>query len=150
MKRQMLLAAALACTMGMPLVACSGNDAQAPAGDAAQQSESGFDAVEAYWGQWRGSVESSGEESVYGTMGGEEAMLDVMLNEDGTCSVEPLEAHADLPAGEGTWDGTESEIVLHLESGDVTLTVTEPDAAEGNAADFGIEGFDTIKFDFYG
>lgn len=148
-KSNMLLAAALACALGMPLAACGGTD-QAPAGDSAQQSESGFDAVDAYWGQWHGSVESSGEESVYGTMGGEEAMLDVYLNEDGTCSVEPTEAHADLPAGEGTWDGTESEIVLHLESGDVTLTVTDSDAAEGNAADFGIEGFDTIQFDFYG
>ena len=43
-------------------------------------------------------------------------MLDVNLNEDGTCEVKPLEAHADLLTDTGTWEGTEDEITLHLSS----------------------------------
>ena len=89
--------------------------------------------------------------TVYGTAGGSENMLDLNLAEDGTCTVEPLEAHADLPADSGTWEGTESEITLHLETaGDVVLTVTGSAKCEGDAHAFGIADFDTINFDFYG
>ena len=154
MKKQFLLAGALAMTLALPLAACGGTPAAT--GDnggtdapAASESE-GFDAVEAYWGQWRGSVEITGT-TVYGTAGGTEAMLDLNLAEDGTCTVEPVEAHADLPADSGTWEGTESEITLHLETaGDVTLTVVDSVTCEGDAHAFGIADFDTIQFDFYG
>ena len=152
MKKEVLLAGALVCALGLPLVGCSGTAGSGTASEgdsAAQEQTSDFDAVEAYWGQWRGSVETTGE-SIYGSTSGNEQMLDVNLEQDGTCSVEPLEAHADLLTDEGTWEGTESEIVLHLSSGDITLSVVGSNALEGNAADFDIADFDTINFAFYG
>ena len=155
MKKNYLLVGALAATLALPLVGCGGQPAASGSGGssepAASQGQSGdFDAVDAYWGQWRGSVEITGT-TVYGTAGGTEAMLDLNLAEDGTCTVEPVEAHADLPADSGTWEGTESEITLHLETaGDVTLAVTGSAKCEGDAHAFGIADFDTINFDFYG
>ena len=154
MKKQFLLAGALAMTLALPLAACGGTPAAT--GDdggtdaPAASEDGGFDAVDAYWGQWRGSVEITGT-TVYGTAGGTEAMLDLNLEQDGTCTVEPVEAHADLPTDSGTWEGTESEITLHLETaGDVTLTVVDSVTCEGDAHAFGIADFDTIQFDFYG
>ena len=76
-------------------------------------------------------------------------MLDVFLEEDGSCSVEPVEAHADLLTDEGTWEATEGEITLHLSAGDIVMTV-EDDSASAAASDFDIADFDTILFDFYG
>lgn len=150
MKKEVLFAGALACALSLPLVGCGGTPAATSTDGATSESQSSeFDAVEAYWGQWRGSVETTGE-SIYGSTSGNEQMLDIYLEQDGTCSVEPLEAHADLLTDEGTWEGTESEIVLHLSSGDITLTVSASNALEGNAADFDIADFDTINFAFYG
>lgn len=151
MKKQALVVLATAVALALPVAGCSGTDATTGTTDGTTSTSSSddFDAVEAYWGEWRGSVETTGT-SVYGTTGGSEHMLDINLAEDGTCTVEPVEAHADLPSDSGTWDGTESEIVLHLSGGDVTLTVTSATKVEGNAADFGIADFDTINFDFYG
>ena len=154
MKKQFLVIGALAMTLALPLAACGGTPAATGddgGSDAPAASEDGgFDAVDAYWGQWRGSVEITGT-TVYGTAGGTEAMLDLNLEQDGTCTVEPLEAHADLPADSGTWEGTESEITLRLETaGDVTLTVVDSVTCEGDAHAFGIADFDTINFDFYG
>lgn len=152
MKKQLVLAAACALAISMPLVGCGGNGGgTASTGDDAAQSQSGgdFDAVEAYYGQWHGYVEITGE-TVYGTSGGVEAMLDIYLEQDGSCSVEPTEAHSDLLTDEGTWEATEGEITLHLTDGDIVMTVTSDEKAEANAADFGIADFDTILFDFYG
>lgn len=152
MKKQLVLAAACALAISMPLVGCGGNGGgTASTGDDAAQSQSGgdFDAVEAYYGQWHGYVEITGE-TVYGTSGGVEAMLDVYLEQDGSCSVEPTEAHSDLLTDEGTWEAAEGEITLHLTDGDIVMTVTSDEKAEANAADFGIADFDTILFDFYG
>lgn len=152
MKKQLVLAAACALAISMPLVGCGGNGGgTASTGDDAAQSQSGgdFDAVEAYYGQWHGYVEITGE-TVYGTSGGVEAMLNVYLEQDGSCSVEPTEAHSDLLTDEGTWEATEGEITLHLTDGDIVMTVTSDEKAEANAADFGIADFDTILFDFYG
>lgn len=150
MKKGMVLVCALACTISLPIVGCGGVPAASDnGGDVAQDQSSDFDAVEAYWGQWRGSVATT-ETTIYGNAGGTEAMLDVNLEQDGTCTVEPLETHADLPSDEGTWEGTESEITLHLSAGDVTLTVVDSATLKGNAADFGIADFDTIQFDFFG
>lgn len=151
MKKELLLVGALACALSLPLMGC-GEASSTPenGGEVQPQDQSGdFDAVEAYYGQWHGYVDSTGQ-SVYGTMGGEEPMLDVYLNEDGTCSVEPVDAHADLLTDEGTWDGSEGQVVLHLTDGDITISVTGDDSAEANAADFGIDGFDTLDFHFYG
>ena len=154
MKKNILVVGALAVTLALPLAACGGTPAatgdDGGTGAPAASEDGGFDAVDAYWGQWRGSVEITGT-TVYGTAGGTEAMLDLNLAEDGTCTVEPVEAHADLPTDSGTWEGTESEITLHLETaGDVTLTVVDSVTCEGDAHAFGIADFDTIQFDFYG
>ena len=152
MKREALMIGALACALSLPLVGCGSTGTSSSTGETgtAAASESGdFDAVEAYWGQWRGSVEISGE-SIYGTTSGNEQMLDINLAQDGTCTVEPLEAHADLLTDEGTWEGTESEITLHLSDRDIVLKVVSSAALEGTASDFDIADFDTIDFAFYG
>ena len=150
MRKQLAVVSALALTLAFPLVGCSDSTTTDTASDTTTTSEeSDFDAVEAYWGQWHGYVEITGE-SIYGTTGGAESMLDIYLEEDGTCSVEPVDAHADLLTDEGTWEGTETEITLHLSSGDIVLTVVDSVTLEGDAADFDIADFDTIQFDFYG
>ena len=111
---------------------------------------SDFDANGFYAGQWRGSVEMTGQ-TVYGTAGGFEPMLDVNISDDGTCEVVPLEAHADLLNDKGTWEGTADKLTLHLEkAGDIELTVSGKASLEGDARAFDIADFDTIQFDFYG
>lgn len=112
-------------------------------------SSSDFDANAFFVGQWRGSVKTTGQ-TVYGTAGGTEPMLDVICNEDGTCEVKPLESHADLLTDTGTWEGTESELTLHLSSKDITIKVVDDTSLQGTASDFGISDFDTITFDYYG
>lgn len=163
MKKQVLVAGLLAATLCMPLAACGGSSlgsssssatssstsATSSSSSSKDSSSSEFDANKAYAGQWRGSVKITGQ-TVYGTAGGTEAMLDVNLNDDGTCEVKPLEAHADLLTDTGTWEGTKEEIKLHLSSKDITLKVVDKNTLEGTAADFDIADFDTIDFDFYG
>ena len=161
MKKQMLVVGALAMALSMPLVACgnasSGTSSNSGTTTATEQksdsksdSKSDFDANKFYAGQWRGSVEMTGQ-TVYGTAGGFEQMLDVNLAEDGTCEVVPLEAHADLLNDKGTWEGTADKLTLHLEkAGDIELTVSGKAHLEGDAHAFDIADFDTIQFDFYG
>ena len=164
MKKQVLVAGLLAATLCMPLAACGGSSSGSSSSSATSSSTSAtsssssskdsssseFDANKAYAGQWRGSVKITGQ-TVYGTAGGTEAMLDVNLNDDGTCEVKPLEAHADLLTDTGTWEGTESDVTLTLSKGTtIKLTVVDQATLTGNAADFGIADFDTINFDFYG
>ena len=158
---RMVGAAVLAVSTSLALVACGGNQAateqpaeqpaeqQAAEQPAADAAASDFDANGFYAGQWRGSVEITGQ-TVYGNAGGNEQMLDVFFNEDGTCEVKPLEAHADLLADSGTWEGTAESVTLHLGKGDITLNVTGAANLAGNAADFDIADFETINFDFYG
>ena len=111
---------------------------------------SDFDANKVYAGQWRGSVKMTGQ-TVYGTAGGFEPMLDVNISDDGTCTVVPLEAHADLLNDKGTWEGTADKLTLHLEkAGDIELTSSGKNSLEGDAHAFDIADFDTIQFDFYG
>lgn len=152
MRKEVLFAGALACVLSMPLVGCgdmSSTSSSTNDSTTAQEQTGDFDAVEAYWGQWRGSVETTGE-SIYGSTSGNEQMLDINLGQDGTCTVEPLETHADLLSDEGTWEGTESEITLHLSDRDIVLTVVDSAALEGTASDFDIADFETINFAFYG
>lgn len=161
MKKQMLVVGALAMALSMPLVACgnasSGTSSNSGTTTATEQksdsksdSKSDFDANKFYAGQWRGSVEMTGQ-TVYGTAGAFEQMLDVNLAEDGTCEVVPLEAHADLLNDKGTWEGTADKLTLHLEkAGDIELTVSGKANLEGDAHAFDIADFDTIQFDFYG
>ena len=151
MKKHALIVLAATMAISMPLVGCNATSSSTDStSNSATSTSDDFDAVEAYWGQWRGAVETTGE-SVYGTEGGSEQMLDVFLEEDGSCTVEPLAAHADLLTDSGTWEGTEDSITLHLDTaGDITLTVLGSATAEANAADFDIADFDTITFEFYG
>ncbi|MBQ9057554.1 MAG: hypothetical protein IJ125_00015 [Atopobiaceae bacterium] len=107
------------------------------------------DLLDFYHGQWRGSVEITGQ-TVYGSAGGNEQMLDVNLEADGSCTVVPLEAHADLLNDEGTWTTDGSNITMTLGKGDVKLKIVDDATLEGAASDFDIADFDTIKFDFYG
>lgn len=154
MKKQVILAGLLAATLAMPLAACGGSSAGTSTSGGSTTTTSAakgdFDANETYVGQWRGYVEMTGQ-TVYGTAGGSEQMLDVNFAEDGTVTVEPLEAHADLLEDSGTWEGTAEEVTLHLEkAGDIKLTSAGKDKLEGDAHAFDIADFDTILFDFYG
>lgn len=158
MKKQMLIVGALAMALSMLLVACgnasSGTGSNSGTTTATEQKSdtktSDFDANGFYAGQWRGSVEMTGQ-TVYGTAGGFEPMLDVNISDDGTCEVVPLEAHADLLNDKGTWEGTADKLTLHLEkAGDIELTVAGKATLEGDAHAFDIADFDTIQFDFYG
>lgn len=151
MRKNVIVGGALAVVLGLTIAGCGNTPASTTTDDTTTptQEQSGeFDAVQEYYGQWHGYVETTGE-SVYGTAGGVESMLDVYLEEDGSCSVEPTEAHADLLTDEGTWEAEEGKITMHLTDGDIVMTVTD-DTAEAAAADFGIADFDTILFDFYG
>lgn len=144
-----------AAALVLTLAACGGNGSGTTStgsetgGTEATATDGAFDAAALYAGQWRGSVPITGQ-TVYGTAGGSEPMLDVVFAEDGTVTVTPLEAHADLPSDSGTWEGTAEQVTLHLTSGDIVLTVVDKVTLTGNAADFGIADFDTINFDFYG
>ncbi|MDO4849597.1 MAG: hypothetical protein Q4B45_07500 [Coriobacteriia bacterium] len=160
MKKQFIVGMALVAAVAMPLVGCGGSGSSTSSttsstttsgsSSSSSSSSSDFDANAFYAGQWRGSVEMTGQ-TVYGTAGGFEQMLDVNLAEDGTCEVVPLEAHADLLTDTGTWEGTSDELTLHLlDAGDITLTVTSKSTLEGDAHAFEIADFDTIQFDFYG
>ena len=153
--KQLIIAGMTAAALCMPLAACGGSSsgsADAGSTEAASTEAAGpsDEAKEFFTGQWRGSVEITGE-TVYGTAGGNEQMLDVIFADDGTVQVAPLEAHADLLSAEGTWEGDPSaSVTLHLEDRDITITVVDSATLQANAADFDIEGFDTINFDFYG
>ena len=160
MRKQLIVASALALALSVPMVGCSSTsssttdtgsttEATETTDDTTEEEDSDFDAAAFYAGQWRGSVETTGE-SIYGTTSGSEQMLDIILEEDGTCSVVPLEAHADLLTDEGTWEGTEDTLTITLSDRTITLTVTSSATMEGDAADFDIADFDTINFDFYG
>ena len=161
-------ALALALALSLPLVGCSSStttttdddsddttteeeatdDTTEEASDETSDDSDDFDSVYFYSGQWRASVETTGE-SVYGTTSGTESMLDVYCYEDGTCEVIPLEAHADLLTDSGTWEGTETELTLHLTDGDIVLTVVDDITLTGDPTDFGIDGFDELTFNLY-
>ena len=125
------MAGLLSVALCAPLAACGSSSSSTGTGSTASSSSSAattssrFDANKFYAGQWRGSVEITGQ-TVYGTAGGNEQMLDVILNDDGTCEVKPLEAHADLLTDTGTWEGTESDVTLTLSKGTtIKLTVVD-------------------------
>lgn len=153
--KKTVFAFALAATLALPLAACGGgststDDAGTAEPAATEVAGASDEAKEFFTGQWRGSVEITGQ-TVYGTAGGNEQMLDVVFAEDGTVKVTPLEAHADLLTDEGTYEGDPStSVTLHLSDRDITLTVVDSATLQGNAKDFNIDGFDTINFDFYG
>lgn len=102
-----------------------------------------------YAGTWRGSVATTGT-SVYGTTGGSEAMIDVILNEDGTCETQPCKNHEDLLTDTGTWELDGSTVKVTFSSGKTaTLTIENDNAMTGDPTEFGIDGFDSIDFALY-
>ncbi len=155
MNKKVIVAGLLSAALCMPIAACGGSSDSSSAsssagGSSTTATQSGdFDANATYVGQWRGSVAITGQ-TVYGNAGGNEQMLDVIFNDDGTCEVKPLEAHADLLTDTGTWEGDSDKVVLHLSSKDITLTLKDQATMEGDAHDFDIADFDVITFDFYG
>lgn len=161
MKKSLIVAGVLAATLAMPLAACGGSDTSTTSTNAStstatttSDSSSSFDAATFYGGQWRGTVAITGQ-TVYGTAGGTETMLDVILNSDGTCEIQPAESHQDLLSGTGTWTGTADAVTLTVDGKDIVLTCTEStdqgaNTLEGTASDFDISDFDTITFTYYG
>jgi len=140
--------------VALPLAACGGGfsattSTGSDAGTATETTASSdFDAAGFYEGTWRAAVDTTGN-TVYGNVSGKEQMLDVIVNADGTCEVAPLEGHEDLLTDTGTWEGTETELTLHLTDGDTTLTVVDDTTLEGDPIFFGIDGFDTLEFVLY-
>lgn len=143
---------AVALVLSLALVGCGGGSAQ-PAqqdgGSDAAIEQSDPEAMAQFQGQWRGSVEMTSN-SPYGNQSGIEPMLDVFLNEDGTCEVKPLATHADLLTDSGTWEAAdETGVTLHLSSGDIVLTAKNKDTLTAKAADFGIADFDEMTLVLY-
>lgn len=152
MNKKLVVTGALMVALSAPfgLVGCSGSG-DAPQAQAEQSSDSSsdFDAVAFYNGTWRGSVETTGQ-TVYGTAGGSEQMIDVILNEDGTAETKPCKNHEDLLTEEGTWEAADDKsVTVKLPSGDITLTVVDETNMTGDPTDFGIDGFDQLDFTLY-
>ena len=64
MKKQLIIAAVCALAVSMPLVGCNGTSGESSStttteSDTAQSESTDFDAIETYYGQWRGSVATS-------------------------------------------------------------------------------------------
>lgn len=142
MGRAALLVGALLFLMCFIPACANGNSDSGDAGETAV-------APESREGTWRGSV-TYVKDTVYGSSGGVEPMLDVILSEDGTCTVEPLEAHSDLPSRDGIWEDLGDTIILNLGSIEVELQVIEGGRLEGKASDFGVHGYETMEFDYLG
>ncbi len=138
--------------LALSLSACGGTPA-GPQGDTTEPAQENAavdgDLAKFFAGTWRASVETSGN-TVYGNVAGKEPMLELVLTEDGTATVTPLEGHEDLLSGEGTWEAADdTAVTVKLDSADITLSVIDDANMEGDAADFGIEGFDVLNFEYY-
>lgn len=147
-KRKFTIVAFLVAVLAAPLAACGGlatNEGNASPGQGVADSE----LMEFFAGTWRASVETTGN-TVYGNFAGNEYMLDLVLDEDGTATCTPLESHEDLLAGEGTWTASDdSAVTVTIDGKDIVLTVIDDATMEGNPTDFGIEGFDVLSFEYY-
>lgn len=157
MIKQKALVLAVAAALAMPLAAC-GNSGTTSTTDtksdsaATQTTGSKSDSKEKdasyYAGQWRGSVETTGQ-TVYGTAGGSEQMLDVFLNEDGTAETKPCKNHEDLLTATGTWELDGDTVKLTLDGKDITMKIENDNAMSADPTQFGIDGFDSIDFALY-
>ena len=156
MIKQKALVLAIAATLAMPLAACgnsgaaSTTDTKSDSATTTTKSDSGSKEKDAsyYAGQWRGSVETTGQ-TVYGTAGGSEQMLDVYLNEDGTAETKPCKNHEDLLTATGTWELDGDTVKLTLDGKDITMKIENDNAMSADPTQFGIDGFDTIDFALY-
>ena len=157
MIKQKAIVLAVAAALAMPLAAC-GNSGTTSTTDtksdsaATQTTGSKSDSKEKdasyYAGQWRGSVETTGQ-TVYGTAGGTEQMLDVFLNEDGTAETKPCKNHEDLLTATGTWELDGDTVKLTLDGKDITMKIENDNAMSADPTQFGIDGFDSIEFALY-
>ena len=155
MMNKKLVAVAMAATLALPLAACGGSStgtstsgSSSAASTTSSSSSSDKDAAY-YAGTWRGSVATTGT-SVYGTTGGSEQMLDVILNEDGTCETKPCQNHEDLVTDTGTWELDGTTVKIKLSGGtEATMTIENDNAMSADPKDFGIDGFDQIDFALY-
>lgn len=157
MIKQKALVLAVVAALAMPLAAC-GNSGSSTGTDTksetttTQSSSSSSDSktkdASYYAGQWRGSVETTGQ-TVYGTAGGTEQMLDVFLNEDGTAETKPCKNHEDLLAATGTWTLDGDTVNLELDGKSITMKIENDNAMSADPTQFGIDGFDSIEFALY-
>lgn len=157
MIKQKALVLVVAAALAMPLAAC-GNSGTTSTADtksdsaATQTTGSKSDSKEKdasyYAGQWRGSVATTGQ-TVYGTAGGSEQMLDVFLNEDGTAETKPCKNHEDLLTATGTWELDGDTVKLTLDGKDITMKIENDNAMSADPTQFGIDGFDSIDFALY-
>ena len=158
MIKQKALVLAVAAALAMPLAACSGSnsasttdtksDSAATATTSKSDSSSKEKDASYYAGQWRGSVETTGQ-TAYGTAGGSEQMLDVYLNEDGTAETKPCKNHEDLLTATGTWELDGDTVKLTLDGKDITMKIENDNAMSADPTQFGIDGFDSIDFALY-
>lgn len=156
MIKQKVLVLAVAAVLAMPLAACGNSGASTTdtksEATTTQSSSSSSDSktkdASYYAGQWRGSVESTGQ-TVYGSVGSTEQMLDVFLNEDGTAETKPCKNHEDLLAATGTWTLDGDTVNLELDGKSITMTIENDNAMSADPTQFGIDGFDSIEFALY-
>ena len=156
MMNKKLVAIAMAVALALPLAACGGSSASGSADtdsstatSSSSSSSSSSKDASYYAGTWRGSVATTGT-SAYGTTGGYEPMLDVILNEDGSCETKPCKNHEDLLTDTGTWELDGSTVKISFSSGKTaTMTIENDNAMSGDPTEFGIDGFDSIEFALY-
>lgn len=157
MIKQKAFVLAVVAALAMPLAAC-GNSGSSTSTDTksetttTQSSSSSSDSktkdASYYAGQWRGSVESTGQ-TVYGSVGSTEQMLDVFLNEDGTAETKPCKNHEDLLAATGTWTLDGDTVNLELDGKTIAMKIENDNAMSADPTQFGIDDFDSIEFALY-
>lgn len=157
MNKKQIIVAALTAALALPLAACGGSSSSSSTSTGSTtssttsttSSSSSEKDASYYAGTWRGSVATTGT-SVYGTTGGSEQMLDVILNEDGTCETKPCKNHEDLVTDTGTWELDGTTVKIKLSGGtEATMTIENDNAMSADPKDFGIDGFDQIDFALY-
>lgn len=154
MMKQKALVLAVVAALATPLAACgnstaAGTDSGSSTTTSSSSSSSSKEKDASYYaGQWRGSVETTGQ-TVYGTAGGTEQMLDVFLNEDGTAETKPCKNHEDLLTATGTWELDGDTVKLTLDGKDITMKIENDNAMSADSTQFGIDGFDSIEFALY-
>ena len=89
-------------------------------------------------------METTGQ-TVYGTAGSTEQMLDVFLNEDGTAETKPCKNHEDLLTATGTWTLDGDTVNLELDGKTITMTI-ENDNAMSAIYSSASSSFDSIEF----
>ena len=154
MMKQKALVLAVVAALAMPLAACgnstaAGTDSGSSTTTSSSSSSSSKEKDASYYaGQWRGSVETTGQ-TVYGTAGGSAPLLAVFLNEDGPAEPQPCKNHEDLLTATGTWELDGDTVKLTLDGKDIAMKIENDNAMSADPTDFGIDGFDSINFALY-